>query len=229
MSELEDTLGSSGAAAPQGFAVSACIEEWAIHHPDPQMLLNHRNETIKLFLALGWHINENKSEFSYLERLSLDTKPGIMGNVEAKLGKMAPLTKVIVARAENTLRAQRSIIEKRTSATPLVTFGKANTRQRQWLLESIWCHAKISSRHTIELDSGSVHRTNLAWAKQHAHMNAQMPDVTIHTHARENGWEAVVRLNEDDGFYLELRTNVPAVLSTKHNNVWELQTAAEVG
>jgi hypothetical protein len=142
MSELEDTLGSRGTAAPQRFAVAACSDEWVIHHPHPQMLLNHRKETIKLFMALGWHINENKSEFSYLERFSLDPKPVLMGNVEAKLEKMAPLTKVIAARAENTLRVQRSIIENRTSATLLVTFGKANTKQRQWLLESIWCHAK---------------------------------------------------------------------------------------
>jgi hypothetical protein len=56
-----------------------------------------------------------------------------------------------------------------------------------------------------------------------------MPDVTIHTDARENGWEAVVRLNEDDGFFLELRTNVPSVLSTEHNYVRERQTVAEVG
>jgi ribonuclease HI len=185
----------------QGVAVSAYIDDWLVHHDDRLQVLQHRDDTIRCLLDLGWHVNEAKSEFHPAQQflylgVAFDTLTMTMALPAQKIAQLQSALTAVFASASTTPRALRSLIGLLSFAMHYVPFGKANTRPFQWLLKRIWDWSEaaldvpVSVPFVLGLRAARSRWADARWAAQGVPMHRSIQAFTLHTDASGAGWGA---------------------------------------
>lgn len=201
----------------QGIRIHAYLDDWLIHNPNKQILLQHLKITMEMACKLGFQINLKKSmtdpcqTFCYLG-IEFDLKQQIVRTPKDKFFNIKELVQELLHRPESPVKLWARLLGKLAFIAPLITQGRLHTRKLQQHLRMNW-NFDWTKRNTLIPLSPQIQQTLHWWLQENnvrAGRTLSLPPSsgTLFTDASSEGWGAHFEEHMVSGVWTKQQTQL---------------------